>query len=456
MSMLKPLALLLILVIASPAAAAVSATIKVRAEDAGQPMPLTLHGLFLEEINRGGDGGLYAEMLANRSFEDDPAKPAEWTVRGAEASLDRNQPLHPNNPTALRLAAAGSLMNSGFKGAGLPVRRGLAYRATVWVRAARSAKVTLRLETPTGAKLAEASIHVAPEKWGRQEVLLVANADERTARFVVTVDGPALLDMVSLMPRDGWRGLPFRADLAELLAALRPGHIRFPGGCFIEGESTAFTHRWKDTIGPVEQRPPQPERWGYHSTGGFGVHEFLLWCEALDAEPIYVLNAGMSHQENVPMERMQAYVQDALDFVEYARGPADSTWGVKRAAAGHPAPFRCNYLEIGNENGGAAYAERYALFHDALKARYPDLKLIANEWDYRSPSNRPLDVIDQHFYRPTRFFRQASQMYDRMDRSGPRIYVGEYAASHDAKAGTLRGALADACFLTGLSAMATW
>jgi alpha-L-arabinofuranosidase len=435
---------------AAAAQGAVSVSIKVRAEEAGRPMPPTLHGLFLEEINRGGDGGLYAEMLANRSFEDDPSKPVEWTMRAGDGALDRREPLHANNPTALRLAAAGVLVNAGFKGAGLAVRQGVAYRASAWLRAARTTKVVFRLETPTGIKLAEATASDATERWSRLEVVLTSNADERSARLIVAVDGPAQLDMVSLMPRAGWRGLPFRFDLAELLAALRPGHIRFPGGCFVEGETMALAHRWKDTIGPVEQRPPQPERWGYHSTGGFGVHEFLLWCEVLEAEPVYVVNAGMSHQENVPMARMQPYVQDALDFVEYARGPATSPWGAKRAAAGHPAPFRCNFLEIGNENGGAAYAERYALFHDALKAKYPDLKLIANEWDYRVPTNRPLDVVDQHFYRPTRFFRQASRLYDRADRAGPRIYVGEYAASHDAKAGTLRGALADACFLTGI------
>lgn len=431
-------------------AAEVTARIQIEGAAPGFVMPKTLHGIFFEEINRAGDGGLYAEMLANRSFEDHADKIAEWRTWGAPALLDRSAPLHPNNPTSVKLPGKGGLVNKGFKGMGNPLRQGVAYKVSFWARSEEPSELSVKLESGGGALLAETRVPCNGNTWKKYEAEMIPSATAMNGQLAVWSAKPLWLDQLSLMPKETWRGLPFRSDLAEMLAALKPGHIRFPGGCYIEGETMALTHRWKDTVGPIEQRPPQPERWGYHSTGGFGVHEFLLWSEALGAEPVYVINCGMSHTEHVPLEKMGPFVQDALDFMEYATGPAESKYGAMRTAAGHPAPFKVNYLEIGNENGGDAYQERYALFHDALKKRYPDLVLIANEWDYRVPENRKLDVIDQHFYRPSRFFRQGSTMFDKADRSGPRIYLGEYASCHDAKAGTLRGALADVSFLTGL------
>lgn len=431
-------------------AADVPATIRVEGAAQGFLMPKTLHGIFFEEINRAGDGGLYAEMLANRSFEEHVEKMVEWHAWGTPAKLDKSLPLHANNQTSVKLAGKGGVVNKGFKGAGIPLKEGATYKVSFWARSEAQAEVVLKLESNDGKRLAETRVMCNGTGWKSYDAEMSPSASATNGQLAVWSAETLWLDQLSLMPKETWRGLPFRKDLAEMLAALKPGHIRFPGGCYIEGETMAFAHRWKDTVGPLEQRPTQPERWGYHSTGGFGVHEFLLWCEALNAEPVYVLNCGMSHNENVPLEKMGPFVQDALDFMEYATGPLTSRYGALRAAAGHPEPFKVNYLEIGNENGGDAYEERYALFHDALKRSYPSLILIANEWDYRVPGNRKLDVIDQHFYRPSRFFRQGSTMFDSADRSGPRIYLGEYASCHDAKAGTLRGALGDIAFLTGL------
>jgi len=207
--------------------------------------------------------------------------------------------------------------------------------------------------------------------------------------------------------------------------------------------------RWKTTIGDPALRRTQHNIWQYMSTNGLGYHEYLQLCEDLGAEPLFVINCGMSHRENVPMDRMGEFVQDALDAIEYANGPADSPWGARRAKAGHPAPFNLKYLEIGNENGGPAYHERYALFYDAIKAKYPDVHLIANVWG-GYPRNRPIDIIDEHYYASAKFFIDNATRYDRYDRSGPRVYVGEYAVTQGCGNGNLRAALGEAAFMTGM------
>jgi alpha-L-arabinofuranosidase len=448
--MRPPIVHLSAILILTITAAAQQATVVVDGTAKGLPLPSTLHGIFLEEINRSGDGGLHAEMLSNRSFEENPERPVDWRIEG-QATLDRDEPLHPNNPTHLRIKGPATLTAAGFKERGFRVNPCEPLTLRFWTRMADNVRVDVALVAKDGKTLAIASADLTTKAWAKHELGLKPSAADPDSRLVLRFSGPLRLDMVSLMPAGGWRGLPLRKDLAELLAAMKPRHIRFPGGCYVEGETMAFAHRWKDTIGPVEERPLQAMRWGYHSTGGFGVLEFLLWCEALGAEPVYVLNAGMSHQEDVSLDRMQPFVQDAVDFMEYATGGSDTEWGAKRIAHGRKQPFRIQYLEIGNENGGTAYEKRFELFHDALKARWPDLKIIANKWDRRVPLTRKLDVIDEHYYRPSTWFRQASQKYDAPGlRGGPGIYVGEYASSHDAKPGTLRGALADASFLAGL------
>ncbi len=254
--------------------------------------------------------------------------------------------------------------------------------------------------------------------------------------------------MVSLFPAQTWKDRPngLRSDLAEMLAGLKPAFVRFPGGCWVEGDTMKFAYRWKETIGPLGDRRTQFNIWNYHVTHGLGFHEYLQMCEDLGAEPLFVINCGMSHREVVPLDKMPEFVQDALDAIEYCNGPADSTWGAVRVRNGHPAPFHLKYMEIGNENGGPPYQERYALFHDAIKAKYPSMVLIANQ----PTTQRKADVVDEHYYSSPEFFMQQADRYDRYKRDGARIYVGEYAVTQNAGKGNLRAAVGEAAFMTGM------
>jgi alpha-L-arabinofuranosidase len=222
--------------------------------------------------------------------------------------------------------------------------------------------------------------------------------------------------------------------------------VRFPGGCWVEGDTMPFAYRWKQTIGDPAERRTQFNIWNYHATHGLGFHEYLQMCEDLQAEPLFVINCGMSHRENIPLAQMGEYVQDALDAIEYCNGPPESPWGARRARQGHPAPFHLQYLEIGNENGGPAYQERYALFYDAIKARYPEMILVANV----PTDRRPADVVDEHYYNNPEFFIQQAARYDKYPRNGPKIYIGEYAVTQGCGLGNLRGAVGEAAFMTGI------
>jgi len=480
------------------AEAAEEATITIEASKPGPEVSRTLYGIFFEEINRAGDGGLYAEMIQNRSFEDD-LTPLSWTLlKGANAeadmSLDKSHPLNPNNPTCLRLEIkhnAGTrvgVANEGFKGApdgtftsaphkrtpeaqkklrakfekqaresnnGIAVETGKTYNFSLYAQgeAGFEGPLTVDLEKQDGTVIASKTIDKIGAQWQKFEGALVANATDTNVRLVVstTKPGTVLLDMVSLFPKDTFKGRPngMRADLAEMLVKMHPAFIRFPGGCFVEGDTLDEAARWKKTIGDIAERPGQWNRWGYLSSNGLGFHEYLQLCEDLGAEPLFVINVGMSHKENVPMDKMGEFVQDALDAIEYANGPVDSKWGALRAKAGHPAPFNLKYMEIGNENGGPAYFERYALMHDAIKKRYPEMNLIACSW-HGIPTNRPLDILDEHCYSFPEEFAKMATRFDSYDRNGPKIYMGEYAVTRGNGAGKLVAALGEAAFMTGM------
>jgi alpha-L-arabinofuranosidase len=270
------------------------------------------------------------------------------------------------------------------------------------------------------------------------------------ARLVLaaTRPGTILLSFVSLFPERTWKGRAngLRPDLAEMLVGLSPAFVRFPGGCWVEGDTMQFAQRWKQTVGDVAARRTQYNIWQYQATNGLAYLAYLQLSEDLGAEPMFVVNCGMSHREVVPMAEMGEYVQDALDAIEYANGPADSKWGGLRAKHGRPAPFRMRLLEIGNENGGPAYQERYALFHDAIKAKYPEMQLIANV----PTTSRKADIIDEHYYSNPEFFMSQADRYDAYDRKGPKIFVGEYAVTQGCGQGNLIGALGEAAFMTGM------
>lgn len=401
----------------------------------------SLYGIFFEEINQGGEGGMYAELLRNRGFEGAVGDrlPDGWTSSG-RFELDRDAPLNDARPWTLRLEHPASVGNAGFWG--ISVREGASYQLRLWLE---GSPVRATLVGRQGEVLAATTVQPGAPSGA---VLTPGATDVGASLRLETTQGDAWLGMASLMPADSRNGL--RPDLADKIAALRPAFVRFPGGCFVEGHDLAQAFRWKDSIGPIEQRKPmQRILWGYPTSNGFGYHEWLQWCEDLDAEALFVVNCGMSHSEVAPMEGMGTYVQDALDAIEYAIGPTTSTWGAKRAAQGRTAPFNLRYVQIGNENGGPAYDERYALMAKAIEAKYPEIELIACVWG-GVPTRHPLNLIDEHYYSNPSFFWRNVSKYDGYDRSGPGVYVGEYAVTQGCGQGNLAAALGEAAFMTGL------
>ena len=436
------------------------ATITVAADQPGQAVSPRLWGIFFEDINLSADGGLYPELVRNRSFEDSD-RPEYWTFitppgGGGKAAIDSRQPLNPANPHSLRIQANGTftLENAGYWG--MNIVKGGVYRLTLAARtdAGFDTPLEVTLLTPTGKALAAGSIRGLSNQWAYHTLELTAAESDPKARLQLSSDGTGdlYLDMVSLMPETTWRGHGLRTDLGESLAALQPAFLRFPGGNWIEGNDQAHMYRWKTTLGPVDARQPLWNTWGYNTTQGLGYYEYLQLCEDLGAEPLFAVNCGMSLHDSVPLARMDQWVQDALDAIEYANGPTNTRWGAERARAGHPAPFHLRYMEIGNENGGPEYAERWALLANAIRAQAPEMQLIMTT-DLRGrpyPSTPKPDFVDEHYYESPESFMNRADQYDHYDRHGPKIFVGEYAVTQNAGQGNLRAAVGEAAFMTGL------
>jgi alpha-L-arabinofuranosidase len=460
------------MLLAAGAAVAQTVKIAVQVDKPGPRISPLLYGLFFEEINRAGDGGLYAEMIQNRSFEDDrggdeavPAKMPGWTLVtrdgvAASIAIDASHPLGPTNPNALRLdvgnapAVRAGVANEGFKG--IAVRKGSQYQFSMYARAGNGLKgpVTVGIQDSFGT-VATTAISGLDAEWKRFDAVLTAGTTTTTAQLVIGVASPGTLwiDQVSLFPKDTWHGRPngLRPDLGEMLHAMRPAFVRFPGGCYVEGNKLPNAFRWKQTIGDLAGRPGHWNLWGYRSTDGLGYHEYLQMCEDLGAEPLFVINCGMSHVEMkvkgvAVVPDLAEYLQDALDAIEYANGPADSKWGALRAKAGHPAPFNLKYMEIGNENGGPTYDKHYALFYQAIKAKYPQMNLVANTMTRPGP----VDIDDEHYYSSPEFFMANAAKYDKYRRDAQKVYVGEYAVTQGAGKGNLRAAVGEAAFMTGM------
>jgi alpha-L-arabinofuranosidase len=457
---LAPLVVPIAVAVSQPS---LSASLTVHADRPGPKISPSLYGIFFEEINHAGDGGLYAELLRNRSFEES-SQPVHWRMVkegmvDAEMAIDSLYSVSEKNEKYLKikvlLALEGhiGIANSGYWG--IAVTKGSSYDCSLYAMAldGLNKAVTVVLEAPDDRILASATLGGISSDWKKLSTVLTVSDDCPNARFMIRILEPGMLflDMVSLFPkhtfRDRRNGL--RPDLAGMLMNLRPAFVRFPGGCWVEGDNLGLAYRWKETIGDIANRRYQYNLWQYHSTNGLGFHEYLQMCEDLGADPLFVINAGMSHNGFVPLKDMKPWVQDALDALEYANGSAESRWGALRARNGHPAPFNLQYIEIGNENGGPIYDERYALFHDAIKAKYPNVQLIANVWG-GYPKNRPVSMIDEHYYASSRFFIDNATKYDSYDRKGPKVYVGEYAVTQGCGNGNLRAALGEAAFMTGM------
>ena len=429
------------------------------------------YGIFYEEINHAGDGGLYAELVRNGSMEENRSNPDYWyTLGDATFSISSQNLINGAQKRAMHLnfAKAGDgTRNIGYWG--INIVKGQTYRASFWVRAANhwTGDLTLTLESYEGKDLGHAVVHVADaDTWQKYTAEITATGNYQLGWFAIRGSraGTIYLDCVSLFPptfKDRPNGM--RRDLAEKLAALHPRFMRFPGGCYIEGGNR---YQWRHTVGPVEERLGiYNSHWGYPVTNGMGFHEFLQLAEDLDAEPLFVVNVGLGHGWYQDYQHIEGFIQEALDAIEYANGDVSTFWGAKRAAAGHPEPFGLRLMEIGNENYNYTsngnsdqsdhYAERYKQFYDAIKARYPEMTLIGNsDWgsDYPTWRNQyPLEVIDEHFYRSPDWFASMYHKYDNYSRTSNKVYNGEYAVTSDfGTNGTLKAALGEAIYMAGL------
>ena len=432
----------------------------------GAKISPTLYGIFFEEINHAGEGGLYAELIRNRSFGE---QTEGWTLKSsgsahATMTLDTANPLNDANKTSLRVDIAHAtknspvaLQNEGFWG--IAVKTGEKYnlsfyaRATGFAPASESTGPTLqvRLEGPNGKIYASQAITGIGPEWKRFTASFQSTGTEPKAHLALVASHPGVLwfQTVSLFPTNTWKGRPngMRADIASMLVDLHPAFLRFPGGCYVEGGNylrNAF--RWKTTVTDIADRPGHlNDMWSYWSSDGLGYHEFLQLSEDLGAEPLFDVNVGMSHKEVEPMDHMDMWVQDALDAIEYANGPVTSKWGALRAKNGHPAPFNLKYMEIGNENAGPNYEARYPLFYKAIKEKYPYMILIAN-----TLVKSPMDIVDNHIYATPEQLRDAANTYDTWDRvSKPKVFEGEYANNNGVGFGSLKGALSEASYMMG-------
>ena len=467
----------------STAAASAQVVVSVDAGHPGAAVSPTLYGIFFEEINHAGDGGLYAELVQNRSFEDDDRAPAHWTeIAGAKASLVTDGMLNARQAHALRLdikASGDGVQNEGYWG--MAFRQQTTYTFSAWIKAetAYKGEVTVQLLSRDGRNLGQTSVPLKLKagKWTQlKDITVLATGSDAEGSMALTFSAPGTLtlDVVSFFPPT-YKGRPngCRIDLAELLEDLHPKFMRFPGGCYVEGQTTPKNNlhnrfEWKNTIGPIEQRPGHLSvNWGYNITDGFGYHEMLQLAEDLGAEPLFVVNVGIGHGWLQPYDQIEEYIQEALDAIEYANGDAKTTkWGAERAKNGHPEPFGLRLLEVGNENANFYfdsnrdqsdhYFDRYIQFYKAIKAKYPEVQVIGNveSWGTDEPSWRshhPVDILDEHYYRSPSWFEKNFTKYDSYDRNGPKIYIGEYAVTQGYGVnGHLTAALGEAIYMQGL------
>ena len=475
------------------------ATVTVALDAPAKPISPHLFGVFFEDLNYAADGGLYAELIQNRSFEYNAVEQPEWnnltsweviTRGGGKGNLRAADafPLHANNPhyAAFAVETPGEgvgLVNPGFDG--IPVTEGEKYELSFfarqnhfgrrWQEVGKQGVLPLiaRLERKDGTVLAETRFEITERVWQRFSTTLTVTKTDPAARLVLlgTVQGGFAFDEISLFPQKTFRGRVngLRADLAQAIADLKPRFMRFPGGCLVHGNGLGNMYRWQDTIGPIEQRRQQSNLWGYHQTAGLGYFEYFQFCEDIGAVPVPVVPAGVCCQNSghgigqagLPLEQMDAYIQDVLALIEWANGPITSKWGAKRAAAGHPAPFGLKYLGIGNEDQiTPVFRERFQLIHGAVKAKHPEIVLIGTsgpfpdgedfEKGWKIARELKVAMVDEHYYRPPQWFWDNLKRYDTYDRAGAQVYVGEYAAHDDRRRNTLRSALAEAAFLTSL------
>lgn len=449
--------------------------IKVDVAQKGIEISPTLYGIFYEDINYASDGGLYAELIRNRSFEYDAEKPEHWKAERSEISLVSDDLLNEKQGHALLVKSpipGAGISNPGYWG--INVVTGTQYKLSFWIKVlhGKPGSVLARLATKSDHTLGATAIDVKFRKgWQKVEANIVATESDPQAVFHLTFQNPCsvLLDVVSLFPPT-YKGREngCRIDLAEKLEALHPAFMRFPGGCYVEGNhKPENAYHWERTVGPIERRPGHMNaNWGYPTTDGLGFHEFLQLAEDLGAKPLYVVNIGIWHGGCTPLNELQPWIDECLGALEYANGPVTSHYGKMRAENGHPEPFNIAYIEIGNENynyhmddnsdQSDHYPERFRMFYDAIKARFPEVQCIGNveSWGTDYPkwrNNNPVDILDEHYYRNPAWFVGQYNRFDNYDRKGPIIYPGEYAVTQGyGTTGNLNAAMGEAVFMLGM------
>lgn len=462
----------------------------VQTKKVGAEIQPTMYGLFFEDINYAADGGLYAELVKNRSFEF-PQKLMGWKTFG-KVLLKDDGPFE-RNPHYVRLAYAGhqhkqtGLDNEGFFGIG--VKKGQEYRFSVWARIPEGSKPgKIRVELVNTASAGEQqafaaeTLEIDTKEWKKYQVMLRPDITDAKAVLRIFLAAPQTVDLehVSLFPADTWKGHEngLRKDLAQALADIKPGIFRFPGGCIVEGTDLATRYDWKKSVGPVENRPLNENRWqytfshrfypDYYQSYGLGFYEFFLLSEEIGAEPLPVLSCGLACQfqnsdadAHVALCDLDEYVRDALDLIEFANGGIDTPWGRVRADMGHSAPFNLKFIGIGNEQWGKEYPEHLEPFVAAIRQAYPEIKIVGSsgpdsegkQFDYLWPEMKRLkaDLVDEHFYRPEAWFLSQGTRYDNYDREGPKVFAGEYACHGKGKKWNhFHAALLEAAFMTGL------
>ena len=492
----------LLFLTASLTAGAQTHVLDVNTKKLGAPVQPTMYGIFFEDINYAADGGLYAELVKNRSFEF-PNAFTGWDISG-KVQLMNDGPFE-RNPHYVRLAPSGHsdkhtmIENHGFFGMG--VKGGEEYRFSVWARVPDGGKAKLWIDLVDNAtmeddqKLGNAGIEVSGKEWKKYTTTIKPKRTFAKAHLRIWGDSKVTTDVehVSLFPADTWKGREngMRKDLAQALFDMHPGVFRFPGGCIVEGTDLATRYQWKNTVGPVENRPLNENRWHYTFTNryfpdyfqsyGLGFFEFFQLCEDFGSEALPVISCGLSCQfqnqdptkpgVHVAIEDLEPYIQDALDLIEFANGPADSKWGKVRADMGHPAPFGLKFLGVGNEQWdydeahggfGPVFTARLKKFSDAIRKKYPDIKLIGTTgpnsegWDFDllQPRMKELkvDLYDEHYYRNEKWFLSHGLRYDSYDRKGPKVFAGEYAChgSNKHKWNHYYTSLLEAAHMTGI------
>ncbi|WP_328745734.1 carbohydrate binding domain-containing protein [Streptomyces sp. NBC_00285] len=439
----------------------------------------TMYGVFFEDINRAADGGLYAELVQNRSFEYSAADNSSytpltsWTVDGTAQVVDDDGRLNARNRNYLSLAAGSSVTNAGYN-TGVHVDEGKKYDFSVWARAAAGSALNVSLKDADGTLATARKVTVTKSGWARYRVTFTATRTSSEGRLTVASSSAAALDMVSLFPRDTYRGESngLRKDLAEKIAALHPGFVRFPGGCLVNtgsmedySEASGYqrkrSYQWKDTVGPVEQRATNANVWGYNQSYGLGYYEYFRLSEDIGAMPLPVVPAlvtGCGQNKAVADEALlKRHIQDTLDLIEFANGPANSTWGKVRARMGHPKPFHLTHIEVGNEeNLPNEFFARFKEFRAAIQAKYPDMQVISNsgpddsgttfDTAWQLNKDAKVDMVDEHYYNSPQWFLQNNDRYDSYDRNGPKVFLGEYASLGN----TFKNGLAEAAYMTGL------